>query len=101
MACAKRIEKRDMDIGSEKGSIVVSTIPDNNLGFVFRLLQNGGIIESGIDNNPLLDQRFVLFPFLDSTAMQVKILVTKKALHPLLSQIPVRHWMTHDHNPFP
>ena len=96
-----RVKNNNVNRRIIKRRIVVAAVPNDNIGFFFGCFQNSPVVDSSINNNALIHQRFILFSFLDRTLMLLKILIIRKPLYHLFGQISVRHWMADDHNPLP
>ncbi len=101
MPCPVGVKNHDLYVRVVEGGVVVSSVPDDNIGLLFCLLKNLPIVDPGINNNILSHQGFVLFPLLNRAVVLFKILIAGKTLYHLRFQIPIGHGVANGDNPFP
>ena len=86
-----RVYDYDFQVGRIEGSVVVASIPQDDVGFFLRLAEDLFVVHSRIHHGSFADVRFVLFALLNGALLQVEVLHGGEALHRLLRQITVRH----------
>ncbi len=92
------INDDNLEVGTEEGQVVIAAVPDDDVGFLLGLAQDGLIIDAGEDDRATLDVRFVLLTLLDGAVGTIHIGVGGKALHGLGGEIAIRHGVAHsDH----
>ena len=69
------VKNHNVHIRKIEGSIIVSPIPDDNIGFFFSLFENFFVVNSRIDYSALGYQRFIFFSFLNAAVMLFKIVI--------------------------
>src|SRR5439155_10613983 len=88
----------DLDVRLVEGQVVVAAVPDDDVGLTLRLLQDGAVIDAGIDDRAVLEVRLVFLAFFDGALVPVEVLEGGEALHALLHEIAVGHRVTHRHD---
>jgi len=99
VADAKRIDHHDQDVGRVERGVVVAAVPDDDVGLLLGLGQDGAVIDTGVDDAALGQMRLVLLHLLDGALMLFQVADIAEALHSLLGQITVGHGVTDRHNP--
>ena len=92
-----RIHDNDFQVGGIEGSIVIASVPQNDIRFFLGPLENFFVVHSRIHHGPLADVRFILFAFLDRALLQVEVLHGGETLHSLRRKVSIRHGMANDH----
>ena len=80
-----------------KGKVVVPSVPENHLPFLFRLPENRLIIHSGVNHDPLGHQVFIFFPFFHRAEILVQVLHRGQALHAHPGEIAIGHGVADHH----
>lgn len=99
VADAKRVDHHDQDVGRVERGVVVAAVPDDDVGLLLGPIENGAVVDAGVDDAALGDVRFVLLHLLDGALMFFQVADVSEALHGLLGQITVGHGMANRHNP--
>ena len=99
MTGAMGINHHDVEIRLEERHIVVATIPNDYVSFLFGGSQDALIIDTGKDNGSHRNVRFVFLHLFDSAFMSCEIIERGESLHGLGSEIAVWHRMAYrDHS---
>ena len=99
VAGAMRIHHDDLDLGPIERQVVVSPVPDDDVGLLLRLGEDGAVVDAGVDDSPRGDVRLVLLALLDGALLRIEILGPREPLDPLPDEIAVGHRVPDGHDP--
>src|SRR5208282_6492178 len=88
-----RVSNYNMQVWLVEGKVVVASIPNYNVGFVFGFDQDSIVVDPRINCVIAQDVGLVLLSFLYCTSILVQILKRSKALNRLSRKITIRHGM--------
>ena len=95
-----RIHERDVQVRAIKGRIVVATIPQDHVGFLFGLANDHLVVDTGVNDKTVVDVGLVLLALFDRAAMAIEVLVGLETLAGLLGKIAVGHGVANRDNTF-
>ncbi len=98
MVGAQRVHHGNEQVGLIEGQIVVAAIPNDNVGFLFGLAQNGLVVHAGVDHAAGNHMRLILFAFFNRHIVQFHVIHGGKALHGLLREVAVGHGVAYGHD---
>ena len=84
-------------VRQEEGQVIVAAIPEDDIGLLLRLAQDGFVVDPGEDDAAGLEVRLVLLAFLDGGVVAGQIVAIAEALHALCGEIAVGHGMADHH----
>ena len=93
VARAVRIDDDDVQVRLDERRVVVATVPENHVGFLFRRAQDLLVVDAREDEVALGEVRLVLLALLDRRIGRLEILVVLEPLHRLFREVAVRHRM--------
>lgn len=95
----KRVDHHDQDVGRIERGVVVAAVPDDDVGLLLGLVQDGAVVDTSVDDAALGQMRLVLFHLLDGALVLFQVADIAEALHSLLGQITVGHGVADRHHP--
>ena len=96
MAGPKRIDDHYEQIRPEEREVVVSAVPDHDVGLLLRLLEDLAVVDTGVHDHPQLDGALVLLTLLDRGLGHVDVDLRREPLDAHRLEIPVGHRMPHE-----
>src|ERR1017187_5543059 len=94
---AMRIENNNVEIGLVERSVIVASVPQNDVALLFGLMQDVLVIDTRINRRALHDVRLIFLTLFDGALISFEVGEGGKAFRTLGNQIAVRHGMT-DHD---
>jgi hypothetical protein len=88
---AVRVGHHNRQVGLVEGEVVVAAVPQDDIHFLFGLAQDGFVIHAGIDDNAVIEVRFVFLALFNGAFVLIQVGVIGEALHLLLDQVAVGH----------
>jgi hypothetical protein len=85
------IYHHDFEISSVEGRVVIATVPENDVGFLFCLAEDLLVIDACVNDSALLEMRLVLFTLFDGALMVLKVIHGGEALHRLGGKVAIGH----------
>ena len=79
MAGSQCVQEDNLPVRRDERKIVVSTVPDDHLGFPLRSPKHLFVIHARVNRNPLLHQRFEFFPLFDGACLFVHVPHARKS----------------------
>src|SRR5512140_2777625 len=86
-----RVGDDDLEVRLVERKVVVAAVPKDDVGFLLGLLEDGAVVDAGVDDDALVDVGLVLFALLDRRLVLVEVGVGGEALDRLLGQIAIGH----------
>ena len=83
VAGAMRVDHHDVQVGLVEREVIVSAIPEDDVGLGFRLAQDLFIVYAGVDDHAIVNVRLVFLALLDGTVVLVQIGIIGKTLYDL------------------
>ena len=93
----QRVSHYDFQIRAIEGRVVVAAVPEDQVGFLLGLPQDGFVVGPGIDHRALTQVGLILLLLLNGALVPGQVVQGGEALHALGSQIAVGHGMAHHH----
>ena len=79
-----------------KRQVIITAIPENDIGFLFRLPDNGFIVNTGLHDSPTVNMRLIFLHLFDGAVMFLQIFNGGKSLDFLFCQVTIGHRMTNN-----
>ena len=100
MVGAQRVHHGNQQVGLVEGKVIVAAIPDDDVGLLLGLAQDGLVVNAGVNDAARDHMRFVFLALLNRHIMQFHVVHRSKALHGLLGKVAIGHGMAHGHHAF-
>ncbi len=81
----------DLEVGLVEGEVVVAAVPEDDVGFLLGLAEDGPVVDAGVDDDAVVDVGLVLLALLDRALVLVEVGVGGEALDLLLDEVAVGH----------
>jgi hypothetical protein len=92
------VEKGDVKVGLVERRVVVTPVPEDDLGLLLGLAEDLLVVDAGVDDEAVVDVGLVLLPLFDGGLVAVEVLVGGEALGRLLDEVAVGHRMADGHD---
>mmetsp|Transcript_300 Transcript_300/g.648 ORF Transcript_300/g.648 Transcript_300/m.648 type:complete len:306 (-) Transcript_300:711-1628(-) len=91
----KRVDESNIKVRLVKAAIIIAAVPQDDIGFLFGLVENHFIVDAGKEKRTVTNVTKVLFPFLNGALVLVHIRFRFVTLASLTQQVLIiRHGVT-------
>jgi hypothetical protein len=98
VADPQRVGDHDVQVGPVERQVVVAAVPQQDVGLGLGPLQDGVVVDPGVDDRARGQVRLVLLALLDGGAGGHQVLHRGEPLHGLAGQVAVGHGVADGHH---
>ena len=73
MSRPMRVKENQVHVRKIKRRVVVTAVPHDDLGFVFRCFEDSGLVHSGVDDDALIHERLIFLTLFNGALVFLEI----------------------------